>query len=117
MSQYIHKIPGRIRIRCKSFRCRSEKIRTAERQLRAMAGVRQVRFNPHAGSITINYDPRALTQSDLLATLERVGCLGAKSRSDEGARVVGEMFGKALVGAVVQKAVEQSARTLVGALI
>jgi hypothetical protein len=27
------------------------------------------------------------------------------------------MFGKALVGAVVQKAVEQSARTLVGALI
>jgi hypothetical protein len=30
---------------------------------------------------------------------------------------MGEMFGKALVGAVVQKAVEQSARTLVGAFI
>jgi copper chaperone CopZ len=117
MSHYIHHVPGRIRVRTKAFRCRSEKAQAAERQLKAMAGVRQVRVNPHAGSITVHYDTAALEQSDLLTALEQLGCLQAASRSDEVARKMGEMFGKALVGAVVQKAVEQSARTLVGALI
>jgi len=85
--------------------------------LRTMTGVLQVRVNPSAGSITINYDPARLTQSDLLAALEQVGCLGAARRSDEGVRQLGELFGKALVGAVVQRAMEQTARTLVGALV
>lgn len=117
MSQYIHHVPGRIRVRSKAFRCRSEKAQAAERQLKAMAGVRQVRMNLHAGSITVHYDTAVLHQSDLLAALEQLGCLQTASRSDEVARKMGEMFGKALVGAVVQKAVEQSARTLVGAFI
>lgn len=116
MSQYIHHVPGRIRVRSKAFRCRSEKARTAQRRLQSLVGVRQVRVNPHAGSITVHYDSAAIKQSDLLAALEQSGCLGATSRNDEVSRKAGEMFGKALFGAVVQKAVEQSARTLVGAL-
>ena len=114
MSQYIHHVPGRIRVRSKAFQCRSEKALAAERQLRVLNGVRSVRVNPHAGSITVHYDTEVLKQSDLLATLEQVGCLGATTRTDESARKMGEMFGKALVGAVVQKVVERSARTLVG---
>ena len=82
-----------------------------------MTGVRQVRVNPQAGSITVRYDSALLKQSDILSTLEQCGCQGATSRNDEVARKAGEMFGKALVGAVVQTAVEQSARTFVGALI
>jgi copper chaperone CopZ len=117
MSLYIHHVPGRIRVRTKAFRCRSEKAQAAERQLKAMAGVRQVRVNPHAGSITVHYDTAELEQSDLLTALEQLGCLQTAGRSDEVARRMGEMFGRALVGAVVQKAVEQSARTLVGAFI
>ena len=117
MSQYIHHVPGRIRVRSKAFRCRSEKARGAERGLLALTGVRQVRVNPHAGSITVHYDSALLKQSDLLSVLEQCGCLGVASRNDDVSRKAGELFGKAFVGAVVQKAVEQSARTLVGALI
>ncbi|WP_089725622.1 HMA2 domain-containing protein [Candidatus Thiosymbion oneisti] len=117
MSQYIHHVPGRIRVRSKAFCCHSEKARAAESRLLALTGVRQVRLNPHAASITVHYDPVLLRQSDLFSVLEQSGCLGAASRSDEVSRKAGELFGKALVGAVVQKAVEQSARTLVGAFI
>jgi hypothetical protein len=39
------------------------------------------------------------------------------SRTDEGAQKMAEMFGKALVGTVVQKAVGHSVRSLVGAFI
>ncbi|MCB2261632.1 MAG: heavy-metal-associated domain-containing protein [Candidatus Thiosymbion ectosymbiont of Robbea hypermnestra] len=117
MSQYIHHVPGRIRVRSKAFHCRSRKTRTAESRLLALTGVRQVRVNPHAGSITVYYDSALLKQSDLLCVLEQSGCLGTTSHGGEVLHKAGEMFGKALVGAVVQKAVEQSARTLVGALI
>lgn len=117
MSQYIHHVPGRIRVRSRAFRCRCERARAAEQELLALSGVHQVRVNPHAGSITVHYDSALLGQSDLLTVLEQCGCLDATIRSDEVTRKAGELFGKALVGAVVQKAVEQSARTLVSALI
>ena len=117
MSQYIHQVPGRIRVRSRAFRCRSRRARAAEGKLRAMVGVRQVRVNPPAGSITVHYDPAVLKKSHLLAALEETGCLGATSRNDEGVRKMGEVFGRALVGAVVQKAIEQSARTLIGGLV
>ncbi len=54
MSQYTHHNPGRIRVRSRAFRCRSERGHAAERRLKAIAGVRQVRTNPHAGSITVH---------------------------------------------------------------
>lgn len=117
MSQYIHHVPGRMRVRCKAFHCRSEKALAAERRLRALVGVRSVRLNPHARSITVHYDTAALKQSDLLETLRQTGCLNTFGHNDDVAHKMGEIFSKALVGAVVQKAVEQSARTLVGVLI
>jgi hypothetical protein len=117
MSHYIHQVPGRIRVRSNAFRCRPDKALAAERRLRSMAGVRQVRVNPHAASITIHYDPKQVRRSDLFSAMEEVGCLGATARTVDGTRQVAEMVGKALMGAMIQKAVERSARTLVGALI
>ncbi len=117
MSQYIHHVPGRIRVRSRALRCRGEKAQAAERSLAAMTGVESVRINPRAGSITVHYDIDVLRRTDLLAALEEVGCMSAVSRSDESVRKMADTFGKALVGAMMQKAVEQSARTLVGALI
>ena len=117
MNQYIHHVPGRIRVRSKAFRCRSEKAAKAEKKLLSMTGVQKVRVNSRAGSITVNYDPAGVEQSHILAILEEVGCIGASSHRGEGARVIGEMFGKALVGAVVRTAVERSARSLIGAMI
>jgi copper chaperone CopZ len=117
MSQYIHHIPGRIRVRSKAFRCHGERARTAQAQLMAMDGVRDVQINPRASSIVVQYDPERLSRAELFATLEELGCMAAVRRDTERAGRLGETFGKALVGAAVQKAVEQSARTLVSALV
>ena len=117
MSQYVHHVPGRIRVRSKAFRCHSEKAFGAQKKLLSTVGVQKVRVNSHAGSITVNYDPAVVKQSHILAVLEQVGCMGASTHNADGARFMGEMFGKALVGAVVRTAVERSARSLVGAII
>lgn len=117
MSHYIHHIPGRLRVRSAAFRCSAHRGEAAREHLLALDGVEAVQINPRAGSLTVNYDPARLTQSEVLATLERLGCLRAGRRTDNGVHQAGALFGKALVSAVVQRAVEQSARSLVGALI
>lgn len=118
MGQYIHQTPGRIRLRSKALRCRSEKrARAAELVLSDMDGVQSIRVNPRAGSITIHYDIDRVRQSDLLAALEEVGCMAETSRGSDGASKVVDRFGKAIVGAVVSQAVERSARTLLTAFI
>lgn len=117
MSHYIHHVPGRLRVRSSSFRCDPVSARLAEGELSAIDGVREVRVNPRAGSITVHYEPTRLTRAQILDRLEQVGCLGTEIRADQGASRVHEAFGKALVGAVVQKAVERSAIKLVSVLL
>jgi hypothetical protein len=82
-----------------------------------MDGVREVRVNHHAGSLTVQYDPDRLSRAQILDHLEEVGCLGAAIRTDGASTRIHELFGKALVGAVMQKAVERSAVRLVSVLL
>ena len=117
MSQYIHHIPGRIRIRSKAFNCQGARAEAARERLLAMEGIRHVEIRPRAASLIVQYDPDRVTRATLFATLEELGCLSPVRRESEHVRRIGETFGRALVGAVVQKAVEQSARTLVSVLV
>jgi copper chaperone CopZ len=84
----------------------------------AVDGVTQVRINPRARSITVNYDPARLTRSQLLTLLEECGCVetAAQTASTLSTKA-GEAFGKALIGAVVNKAIERSAVKFVSVLL
>ncbi len=117
MSHYIHHVPGRLRVRSGSFQCRSAVAEAVRKELLALGGVREVRINSRAGSITVHYDPEQLTRGRLLALLEEHGCIGARTRDHDAAARVGELFGKAFVGAVVNKAIERSALKLVSVLL
>jgi len=117
MSQYIHHVPGRIRVRSKAFRCYGERANNAQAKLMAMEGVRAVQINQRASSIVVQYDPDVLNRVELFSALEDLGCMAAVRRDTTHAHKVGETFGKALVGAMVQKVVERSACNLVGVLV
>lgn len=117
MSHYIHHVPGRLRVRSGSFRCRSAAAELARERLLALEGVTRVRVNPRAASILVHYDTERQTRGQILALLEECGCVGAVARSNELAGRAGELFGKALMGAVVNKAIERSAVKLVSVLL
>lgn len=117
MSHYIHHVPGRLRIRTKALRRQSTKTQGIITQLQSLTGVREVCLNPHAGSITIRYDYTQVTHVDLLAVLERSGCLGMPTDNHQIVGQMGEMFGKALFTTVMQKTVERSVQSLVGAIM
>lgn len=117
MSQYIHHVPGRIRVRSKAFRCYGERANNAQAKLMAMEGVRAVQVNQRASSIVVQYDPELLSRVELFSALEDLGCMAVVRRDATHAKQLGETFGKALVGAMMRKAVEQTARNLVGVLV
>lgn len=121
MSLYIHHIPGRLRVRTQSFRCRPGQIESASRGLSSLEGVNDVAVNARAGSITVRYDPGQCTQGELLAVLEELGCISGQRNSGQqptgvvGGKAAG-LFGKALVGALAQTLAQRSVQTLVGVL-
>lgn len=119
MSHSIHHVPGRLRVRSTAFRCRPAEARAAQTQLLDLEGVRQVRLNRHAGSITVHYDLERLSHLELLAAMKALGC--AEPMRDAAPPAIagkaGTTFRKALVGAVINKAIERSAFKLVGALL
>lgn len=117
--KYIHHTPGRLRIKGHHFNCHGERARKAVASLQALAGVELVKLNPHAGSLTVHYDPDVHTQAELLAVLETAGCLHAAAAIHAAARPaapkegVAGAFGKALVGVLAQR----TATRLIGALL
>jgi hypothetical protein len=118
LSLYIHHVPGRLRVRTQAFRCQPSQVAAAARQLLALDGVDDVKINTHAGSITICYDPTQLTQGELLATMESLGCIGVGRgvATGSGTGQIAGLFGKALLGALAQTVAQRSVATLVGVL-
>lgn len=117
MSHYIHHVPGRLRVRSRTFRCKPHQLRAMADRLLMREGVEAVDFREKAGSITVRYDPTVLDQRDLLAAFEHSGCFEIPSPSVKEHRPASELAQKALFGTLVQLTVERSVRSLVTALL
>lgn len=71
MNEFLHHVPGRIRIRARLFRSESRERSQALRRLRALPAVRSLRLNEKAGSVTVFYDAGETSGAELLQTLRR----------------------------------------------
>ncbi len=71
MNEYLHHVPGRMRLRARLFRSESLERTQALRRLRAISGIRDMRLNEKAGSVTVYYDTSEITGETLLETLRR----------------------------------------------
>lgn len=122
MGRYVHHVPGRLRVRCKSLRGNPEKLEAIAEVVDEMAGVRGVLVNRKAGSITIMYDNDSVDASALLRLLDDQGCrveMSAQGRTQTAgpqlgisSRMIGETVARTvvgtLVGAVVKTTLEPS---------
>ena len=71
MNEFLHHVPGRIRIRARLFRSESRERSQALRRLRALSAVRSLRLNEKAGSVTVFYDAGETSGTELLQALRR----------------------------------------------
>jgi Heavy metal associated domain 2 len=132
MIDYIHALPGRLRLRSALFRRNPERAAALERLLASANGVRSAVVNPLTGSVTIYYDRSRTTSAALLAVLRSQGCPIALvpatdlERCDRKTIAIvrsrpsaanGPAIGHAVARFLLEKAIERSLMAVVAAVL
>ncbi len=77
MIDYLHHVPGRLRIRSKVLRCDTKARNLALKELHVMKGVDSVRLNQKAACITVCYDTGLINPKQIIKFLESCECMKA----------------------------------------
>lgn len=123
MQDYIHNVPGRIRLKTINLKKNPDSAEYLERRLTLMRGVKAASVNKLTGSIVINYDHKAIPPSHILNHLEKEGVYRPNATISQEQYVsnsmakAGELAGKFIFGAAVEKALESVGISLFAALI
>jgi hypothetical protein len=132
--EYMHDLPGRLRVRSPLFRKNSESATAVKNSLESADGVRSVTVNLLTGSVTIQYDgARTTTTATLLDILKAHGCsislVTPPERFVSGDRIPiaivrgrglpphGPAVGRAVAGFIIEKAIERSLMAVVTAVL
>lgn len=124
MTDYLHHVPGRLRVRAKSLRCNSAARATTLRKLQAQEGIRSVRLNAKAGSVTVFYDVEAtdaerilgfMRAESLRATRAQAAPLDAARKQARSGNPLAAEIGRMALGVLVNKGVSFSLASLLGA--
>ncbi len=116
MNDYIHHIPGRMRVRCASIRRNPASAPALKADLERRPGVHSVEIRPLTGSLVIRYDPAKANPAALLEVLPAARG-GAPVPSPLSRPDLHGAVAKAVIGVAVQAAVERSLFALAAALL
>ena len=123
MNCYVHKVPGRLRVKSPIVKRNRASARHVEGLMKQLMGINSIAVNTTTGSVVVLYDRRTISSDVILNTLENEGLFNsskAVSYDDyinEAASKAGQVLGKILFGAFVEKAFEGSALSYVAVLI
>jgi len=131
MTDYLHHVPGRLRVRTRSLRCDHAARGKMLRKLQAKEGIRSVRLNAKAASVTVFYDVEATDAQQILDFLHTeclrasearsVPLAAARSRANPQPAYVrnplAAEIGRMALGVLVNKGVTFSLASLLGARI
>jgi copper chaperone CopZ len=109
---YLHDLPGRLRVRSPLFRKNAERATAVRNSLESVDGVRSATVNLVTGSVTIYYDCSRASTATLLETLRYHGCSGHRHALPPHAPAIG----KTVAGFLVEKAIERSLMAVVAAV-
>jgi copper chaperone CopZ len=73
MSNYVHSIPGRLRVKTALIKKNSGEAEKVERLLKSIPGVQSLGINLVTGSVLVRYDPDNIGADQLLQTLTEAG--------------------------------------------
>ncbi len=121
MVQFIHHVPGRLRVKTAAIKRRGLLAEQAIAHLGALEGVTAAAANPVTGSIVVNYDATRTNASKVLDSLKQGGYVhddaaGAPTRHVRAAGIA-ERVGDTIMHKLIETVVERSAVALIGALI
>ena len=127
MNQYVHHVPGRLRVRVPGVKGNAAEANSLEKRIRAHYGVTNVQTNPLTGSVLVHYDPATASVSTLSQLMLCSGVMRQDNRTlstpiqpDLIKRAGQQMAGSvatAVVRHVMEIAVERAAVALITAIL
>ena len=123
MPYYVHDVPGRLRIKIPSLKRNAIEARKLRALLSRVDGVCSATVNQMTGSILVNYDKNVTHSSELLMLLNRQGYIDAEKVTpseqmiDREMKKLGKVASKALVGIVLDRALQGSPLSILTAFI
>lgn len=123
MTCYYHHVPGRLRVRIPGLKGNTRFAGKVEESLRSCSGVEDLTINSVTGSVVIRYDSGATHSHRILLHLADNRFINLEEAVTSGqymnksAEKIGQNIGKAVFGACVEKAFENSAFSLLASLI
>ncbi len=123
MDYYFHHVPGRLRVKSPFLKKNQRLAARVEELVQAISGVDSIATNLVTGSVVIQYDPRKTRSEDIFNALNRTGYfdLSQAMTSDEALhkafRKGGQTIGSIVLGALIKDQLEESALSLIAALI
>lgn len=123
MSYYVHHVPGRLRIKIPAVKKNVNVGNKLKKSLSTMPGIATVDFNLATGSLLINYNPKAVSHTDILSLLQRKGYFDTSKVATNDQYIhntvakAGNIVVKAVVGAFIQETLDGSALSLLAVLL
>jgi hypothetical protein len=123
MNYYYHEVPGRLRFKTPVLKGNHLLGKEIEDHLLVVGGVQSVKTSTVTGSIIVNYDPKIVSSREITDFVAEKGyfdknrALTSDQYLTHSFEKVGQAVGKAVFGAMVEKAFEGSALSLIAALL
>lgn len=123
MSYYVHNVPGRLRIKSPVIKRNQSAADDLKKVLSTINGIGTVDISLVTGSVLVNYNRHMVGHDDIISLFERKGYFDrskAATNDDyikDAASGFGNILGKAVLGAFVEKSFEGSALSLLAILI
>lgn len=122
MEYYIHSVPGRLRLKSPFFK-NVDTHHNIKKMLANLRGIATTDFNAVTGSIVLYYSPAQIKVNEIVSTFQRSGYFDpAKAITNDqyikqATSKVGNIVGRAVFGAMVDRAFEGSALSLLAVLL
>jgi len=123
MDYYFHEVPGRFRFKTPVLKGNHSLGKKIENVLSDIRGIESVRTSTVTGSVIVHYDSKTISSSEITDIVADQGFFDKKKAvtSDQywnhSFEKVGQAVGKAVFGAMIEKAFEGSALSLIVTLL
>jgi copper chaperone CopZ len=123
MNYYFHEVPGRLRFKTPVLKGNHSLAKKIEDFLSGISGIESVKTSTVTGSIIVHYDLKIINSREITDIVAEQGYFDKKKAvtSDQylnhSFEKVGQAVGKAVFGAMLEKAFEGSALSLIAALL
>lgn len=123
MTHYYHEVPGRLRVKSPMLKGDHVQCKSVQDFLGQYDGVRAVSANPVTGSVVVNYDPKVVSSKAIKEILFQKGyfrpdkVVTSERYINDSTGKIGQLVGKVVLSACVEKMFEGSALSLITVLL